>query len=614
MSVLGLGGVDVVLWRRCFQGIAAWPVAKGRIPRKYLYGCKVTIIFSYIAYYAALFPALRLSCLPFGGEKQRCVKRRKTTRAACVNFSALVVRTVWADCFSFLRRQFPRSALVALRRFCAVYLPLCLAESFFLRKFAAQTFSIMKKFITLFALMLVCIGQAFAYDFKVDGICYNYIDGKSSGEVEVVHGSYFGSVTIPSSVTYNGTTYSVKSIGDDAFSGCSALTSVSIPESVTSIGDGAFWQCSALTSIIIPNSVTSIGSHAFWRCSALTSALIGDGVTGIVTRTFEFCTALTSLTIGSSVTGIGGYAFYGCTSLSSLTIPNSVTSIADYAFQNCTGLKSITIGSGVKNLGFSAFSGCSNVEELIYADGCTEVLQTGLRSITSVVMPNSVTRIEDKAFLYCSALTSVTIGGNVKSIGEFAFGGCSNVKELIYAEGCTEVLPTGLKSIRSVSLPNSVKSIGDDAFSGCNGLTSISLPESVKNIGKAAFQYCKSLTSVTIGSGVASIGTCAFNGCERIKEIYSLNPMPPTCASDFPECVYKAATLYVPDTNDALARYKADMIWQKFFAISEGIVAPTISTKPQRIYNLGGQRATGTEHGIYVQQQADGTAKKVMKP
>lgn len=89
--------------------------------------------------------------------------------------------------------------------------------------------------------------------------------------------------------------------------------------------------------------------------------------------------------------------------------------------------------------------------------------------------------------------------------------------------------------------------------------------------------------------------------------------MPPTCASDFPECVYKAATLYVPDTNDALARYKADMIWQKFFAISEGIVAPTISTKPQRIYNLGGQRATGTEHGIYVQQQADGTAKKVMK-
>ena len=138
MSVFVLVGVDVVLWRRCFQGIASWPVAKGRIPRKYLYGCKVTIIFSYIAYYAALFPALRLSCLPFGGEKQRCVKRRKTTRAACVNQSALVVRTVCADCFSFLRRQFPRSALVALRRLPHCFPPHCLAISFFRRKFAAQ--------------------------------------------------------------------------------------------------------------------------------------------------------------------------------------------------------------------------------------------------------------------------------------------------------------------------------------------------------------------------------------------------------------------------------------------------------------------------------------------
>ena len=130
-------------------------------------------------------------------------------------------------------------------------------------------------------------------------------------------------------------------IGDDAFVGCSSLTSVTIPNSVTSIGKYAFWYCSSLTSVTIPNSVTSIGDYAFSCCSRLTSVTIPNSVTSIGSSVFYYCSSLTSVTIPNSVTSIGNSAFYGCSSLTSVTIPNSVTSIGIYAFYHCTKLKDV---------------------------------------------------------------------------------------------------------------------------------------------------------------------------------------------------------------------------------------------------------------------------------
>ena len=114
-------------------------------------------------------------------------------------------------------------------------------------------------------LLLLCATVATAYDFNSQGIYYNISSDKT---VEVTNHDfeYTGIVRIPSSVTYNGTVYSVTSIGDAAFQFCFGLTSIEIPNSITSIGDYAFVGCTGLTSIEIPNSVTSIGNRAFAEC------------------------------------------------------------------------------------------------------------------------------------------------------------------------------------------------------------------------------------------------------------------------------------------------------------------------------------------------------------
>ena len=175
--------------------------------------------------------------------------------------------------------------------------------------------------------------------------------------------------------------------------------------------------------------------------------------------------------------------------------------ICDGAFSGCKSLQSITIPNSVTKIGDYAFGDCE--------------------SLQSVTIPNSVTSIGDKAFSWCNSLQSVTIPNSVKSIGDEAFCGCRSLQSVTIPNSVTSIGDgafSGCESLQSITILNSVTKIGDYAFSGCKSLQSITIPNSVTSIGNRAFGWCRSLQSITIPNSVTSIGDDAFRGCTHLDE------------------------------------------------------------------------------------------------
>ncbi len=441
--------------------------------------------------------------------------------------------------------------------------------------------------ILLTVLMSMIGARAFAHDIEVknnDGVTIYYRWANNKTELTVSYrgsgrdaysNEYIGNVVIPKSVKYNGKTYPVTSINYSAFSGCSGLTSVTIPNGVTSILDAAFSGCSGLTSVTIPNSVTSIGLGAFGDCIGLTSVIIPNSVTSIGSSAFSGCSGLISVTIPNSVKSIGDNTFYGCSGLTSVTIPNSVTSIGYCAFWYCTGLTSVTIPNSVKSIGNEAFYHCSDLTSVTIGNSVTSIGNHAFghcSGLTSITIPNSVTSIGRWAFWYCTGLTSVTIPNSVTSIGSSAFSCCSGLNSIQVESGNTKydsrgkcnaiietssntlvagckntIIPNSVTSIgedafygctdlTSVTIPNSVTSIGDRAFGNCSGLTSFTIPNSVTSIGNSAFSGCSGLTSFTIGNSVTTIGDNAFNGCRGLTSVIIPNSVTSIGSSAFSGC------------------------------------------------------------------------------
>ncbi len=306
-----------------------------------------------------------------------------------------------------------------------------------------------------------------------------------------------GAVTIPSTIN----DLPVTRIGDQAFSYCNSLTSITIPASVTSIGDAAFYACDSLMAITVDalNSVySSVDGVVFnqsqtmlvqWPGGKAGSYTIPNNVTSIGDYAFAG-TRLTNVTILNNVTRIGTSAFFG-SDLTSVTIGISVTSIGDHAFAGCDSLTAMTVDA------LNSFY--SSVAGVLFNQSLTVLLQYPRgKAGSDYTIGNSVTNIGASAFANCFSLTTVTIGNSVTRIGNDAFFG---------------------SGLTSVTIPNSVTSIGDQAFYYCTSLTSVTIPNSVTSIGGGAFQYCNSLTNVTIGNGVTSVGDGAFADCYSLTAI-----------------------------------------------------------------------------------------------
>ena len=331
----------------------------------------------------------------------------------------------------------------------------------------------------------------------------------------------------------------VASIGSDAFSGCTGLTSLSIPSSVTSIGSNAFQGCSGLTSMSIPSSVTAIGDHAFAGCKGLNSIIIPTSITTIESSTFWGCSSLTSITIPHSVTTIGEGAFNGCEALTSVTIPNTVTHIDGNVFISCNALEQIVVEQG--NQVYDS------------RNDCNAIIHTSSNSLISgcisTIIPNSVKYIGDEAFRSCNRLTSVVIPYSIIDIGKMAFYCCAELK--------------------SVTIPNTVVQIGESAFEGCNDSISLTVTGNGKwnnwsnDFGGDCFNPY-SIKTLTVGSEITDMNISYFFQLDRVN---SYAEVPPTCShSAF--STYDAE-LHVPQAS--LASYFTAPYWKNFSNINNDL-------------------------------------------
>ena len=451
-----------------------------------------------------------------------------------------------------------------------------------------------KYFLMLTVMLLAVSVQAEAYDFVVDGICYNVKSFKDLTCTVVGGKEYEGDIVIPAQVEFNNRILKVVEIGGGAFSECSRLNSVVLPNSVTLIGSKCF-ASSSLISVTIPNSVIEIANQTFLSCASLTSIEIPNSVTKIGFQAFKGCESLRSVKIPNSVKELGEEVFCYCTSLTSITIPNSIETIPRKAFRLCVSMISVNLPNSVTQIKRGAFRDCT--------------------ALTSLTLPNNLTKLEDQTFADCRSLTSITIPNTLKKIRKFTFSGCSALKNIIIGDGVEDIeygVFVECKSLQSLTIPANVKTIeiydrnhytnndepwSDETFRGCESLKEIKFLNNVDScplrIGYGYGDYCgddnycidimfkdqlnqqvekmyigrkfnypipaSNLKELTIGETVSELDVYSTGNIMLITSYADKAPV----ASGFTHNEYMNTQVKVPYI--ALDSYRADPVWGNFW-------------------------------------------------
>ena len=433
---------------------------------------------------------------------------------------------------------------------------------------------------------IMSVSAASETNIVIDGVHYDFYTDALTATIVGIDDS-ITSFTTPETVTYNGITYKVNSIGNyicnqrtnlknltigsnieyiagNAFWNCNSLETVTINgdsdiqsyafcacrnlEEVTfngnieEIADYTFSNCGKLKTIKLPSDLKSIGEAAFLRCSSLTSISLPDSVQVISNSAFDSCSSMTSIELSSNLEYIGDYAFYSCNSLTSISLPDSVQTISKSAFRDCISITSIELSSNLKTIGEGAFCNCSSLISVVIPDSVQTISQSAFSSctsMTSIELSANLESIEDHTFFSCSALASVSIPDSVQTISQSAFSDCTSMTSI--------ELPANLKfigasafssctSLKSISIPDSVQTVSEFMFWNCTSMTSVKLPSNLESIDAYAFSNCTSMTSIELPANLKFIGSSAFSGCTSLTYVKLPSNLTKIESGTFNEC------------------------------------------------------------------------------
>ncbi|MDE6618498.1 MAG: leucine-rich repeat protein [Clostridiales bacterium] len=352
----------------------------------------------------------------------------------------------------------------------------------------------------------------------------------------------------------------VKVLSAQLFKGNTSLTAIVIGKNVKSIGDEAFMNCTALTTVTFENeSAIELGEKVFEGCTGLTTVTLNDYITKIPDRMFYNDKAITEIVMPQYVTEIGDYAFYYLEKIEEITIPATVHRIGYGAFYYCKALDKVTFDEPPANVDEDSdidyattlnFGRYADVTTSSTNDQSTNIFANC--GITEINIPARMTEIPHAMFLSCTLLEEINIPNTVNKIGAKAFSGCTSLQRVIFEGGnlantltvydtCTTSNPTAssgafynCSQLYSINLPERIETIPQFMFYNCRGLTSITIPKSVKNktndngeitvyaIQNSAFYNCMGLVTVTFAednTNEITIGPSAFYSCSKLQTV-----------------------------------------------------------------------------------------------
>ncbi len=400
----------------------------------------------------------------------------------------------------------------------------------------------MKKFLLICSVALLGYAPTWAYSFEDNYIYYNIVD-EVACEVEVTwddsewngrsdpnYNSYGGSVDVPETVTYEGTTYTIVGLAEGTFCNSNTLRSVTLPETIRYIGAMAFENTPNLTgTMTISKNVEEIGTQAFANCN----------ISNIeVDEANEYFSSEDGVLYDKEQTLL--MAFPTFSEITTLEVPATVQSVDTYAFYYTSRLK-----------------------EVIFPEGFTTVSRYAFHSssVERVVFPETLTNLGEYSFYTCTSLSDVNLPESITDMGNSIFYGCYALEEVVF--------------------PNSITTIPRYACRNCKGLKRVTLGEKVTTVNDYAFEGCTALEEITFPETVTSLGNYVVGSTsdDVYINIYSLNTTPPTCSSDNTFAVRtRGSKVYVPEK--AVDTYTKASVWSYFgnANVIEPLVAQTVTT------------------------------------